>query len=196
MDENIVWHAPQITRQDRQKLLNQSAKLLWFTGYSGSGKSTVAGAAEAMLNQQGVLTYLLDGDNIRHGLSKDLRFSAADRTENIRRIGEVSGLFVDAGLIVLATFISPFREDRQQLRDKLKDDFVEVFVKCPIDTCEARDPKGLYKKARRGEIPNFTGVDQAYEEPENPELVIDTSELSVEESAKQVLDYLRTVGGL
>lgn len=168
--------------------------MLWFTGLSGSGKSTIANAVEKELNQQyRVHTYLLDGDNIRTGLNKDLGFSAEDRSENIRRIGEVARLLVDAGLIVLTAFISPFRQDRKMVRDLLDEgDFVEIFVDCPLAVCEQRDPKGLYRKARAGEITNFTGLNSPYERPESPELILDTSVLSVQECVDRVIQYLKS----
>jgi len=168
--------------------------VLWFTGLSGSGKSTIANAVEKELNQKyRAHTYLLDGDNIRTGLNKDLSFSAEDRSENIRRIGEVARLFVDAGLIVLTAFISPFREDRKVVRDLLGNgDFVEIFVHCPLEVCEQRDPKGLYQKARLGEIQNFTGINSPYEAPDSPELTLDSSVLTVEECVEQVIQYLKS----
>jgi adenylylsulfate kinase len=171
--------------------------VLWFTGLSGSGKSTVANAVDLMLHQLGAKTYVLDGDNVRHGLNGDLGFSDEDRVENIRRIGEVSKLFVDAGLLVSTAFISPFIADREMVRKQLPaGHFIEVFVDTPLSVCESRDPKGLYKKARAGEIKNFTGIDSAYELPENPEVHIKTAEKSVEECAKQVVEYLKVQGYL
>lgn len=194
-NENTVWHEPHIYRSDREKQNNHKSNILWFTGLSGSGKSTIANAVEHQLHQQGARTYVLDGDNIRKGLCKDLGFSDADRTENIRRIGEVSKLMLDAGVIVLTAFISPFRKDRGIVRDLVPaGDFIEIFCDAPLDICETRDPKGLYKKARAGQIPEFTGITSPYEEPENPELVLKTGSISVDECVKDVLDYMRNHG--
>ena len=195
--ENVVWHAGGIERSDRERRLGQRAGTVWFTGLSGSGKSTVAVEVEKRLVESGRLVYRLDGDNLRHGLNGDLGFSEADRTENIRRTGEVCRLLVDAGVIVLASFVSPFRADRDQVR-KLHEDaampFFEAYVRVPLEVAEARDPKGLYAKARAGEIKGFTGIDQPYEEPVSPELVVDTSELSLETAAMAVIDRLRKAG--
>lgn len=189
---NIFWHERLITKEDRERLNGHKGVCLWYTGLSGSGKSTIAIEVENLLFKKVMRTYVLDGDNIRHGLNNDLGFSPVDRTENIRRIGEVSKLFVDAGLIVMTAFISPYRSDRRQVRDlMLKGEFVEVYVKCDIKVCEQRDPKGLYKKARAGKIKDFTGIDAPYEEPENPELIIDTSEITdVRTNANRVIDFL------
>ncbi|MDN4628441.1 adenylyl-sulfate kinase [Erwinia sp. DT-104] len=190
-DENVVWHAHAVTRAEREQLHGHQGAVLWFTGLSGSGKSTVAGALEQALHQLGVSTYLLDGDNVRHGLCRDLGFSDADRKENIRRVGEVAKLMVDAGLIVLSAFISPHREERQMVRDMVGEGrFIEVFVDTPLAICEARDPKGLYKKARAGELRNFTGIDAVYEAPERPEIRLDGEQL-VTNLRVQVLDLLR-----
>lgn len=190
--ENIVWHAHKVSKPDRSLQKRQKACVLWFTGLSASGKSTIAGVVEKMLFELDHHTYLLDGDNVRHGLNKDLGFNDADRVENIRRIGELSKLFADAGLLVLSAFISPFRSDRQMVRDLMAEgEFVEIYMNTPLAVCESRDPKGLYQKARRGEIKNFTGIDSAYEPPEHPEIVLNTAECSVEECAQQVIDYLR-----
>ena len=190
-DENVVWHAHAVTRAEREQLHGHQGAVLWFTGLSGSGKSTVAGALEQALHQLGVSTYLLDGDNVRHGLCSDLGFSDADRKENIRRVGEVAKLMVDAGLIVLSAFISPHREERQMVRDMVGEGrFIEVFVDTPLAICEARDPKGLYKKARAGELRNFTGIDAVYEAPERPEIRLDGEQL-VTNLRVQVLDLLR-----
>jgi adenylylsulfate kinase len=190
-DENVVWHAHAVTRAEREQLHGHQGAVLWFTGFSGSGKSTVAGALEQALHQLGVSTYLLDGDNVRHGLCRDLGFSDADRKENIRRVGEVAKLMVDAGLIVLSAFISPHREERQMVRDMVGEGrFIEVFVDTPLAICEARDPKGLYKKARAGELRNFTGIDAVYEAPERPEIRLDGEQL-VTNLRVQVLDLLR-----
>jgi adenylylsulfate kinase len=165
--------------------------VIWFTGLSASGKSTLAHALENTLFEKGYKTYVLDGDNIRHGLNKDLGFSPQDREENIRRIGELAKLFADAGIITITAFISPYRSDREKARKLNPKNFIEVYVKCDIDVCEQRDPKGLYKKAKAGEISEFTGISAPYEEPENPELVIDTGKLSIEESVNQLLSYLK-----
>ncbi len=184
-----------VTKEARVKLLDQNPKLLWFTGLSGSGKSTLANGTEALLHEAGFKTYLLDGDNIRTGLSKDLTFSDNDRIENIRRIGEVSKLFLDAGIIVLSAFISPFISDRNLIRDLVgHENFLEIFVDCPIEVCEQRDVKGLYNKARSGLIPNFTGIDSPYEPPESPFLIIKTAkeplEVSLQTIQKKVLDKI------
>ena len=196
-NENIVWHEHHVTKVERSKIKEQKPCILWFTGLSGSGKSTIANAVEAKLLELQKHTYLLDGDNVRMGLNKGLTFSDADRVENIRRIGEVSKLFVDAGVIVLTAFISPFMQDRQQVRDLVEDgEFIEVFVDTPLEVCEGRDPKGLYKKARNGEIPNFTGISSPYEAPKNPEIHIDNDGLSIEEAADVVVKYLTTKGYL
>ena len=196
-NENTVWHEPVIYRKDREKLNHHQGGILWFTGLSGSGKSTLAHAVEHRLFDKGVRTYVLDGDNVRQGLCKDLGFSDADRTENIRRIGEVSKLMMEAGLIVLTAFISPFRKDRQIVRNLVSPgDFIEIFCKASLDICEVRDPKGLYKKARAGQIPEFTGINSPYEEPESPEIVFDTGEHDIEECVAQVLDYLKLHGRL
>ncbi len=194
---NITWHAGSVSRDDRQKLLGQKGATIWLTGLSGSGKSTIAVAAEAELVRRGRLAYVLDGDNVRHGLNKNLGFSPEDRTENIRRIGEVAKLFTDAGTIVLTSFISPYRADRDAVRANMGDgDFLEVYVAASLETCESRDVKGLYKKARAGEIPEFTGISAPYEEPERPALVIDTNAQSVEESVNQLVRFLEEHGYL
>ena len=193
--ENLHWHTTQVSRAQRSAQKNQQPCLLWFTGLSGSGKSTIANMVEHMLHEKGMHSYLLDGDNVRQGLNKDLGFSDADREENIRRIGEVSKLFVDAGLIVLTAFISPFISDRKIARDLFDGgEFIEVFVDTPLDVCEERDPKGLYKKARAGEIPNFTGIDSPYEAPVNPELTIKSAELDIEGCAAEVINHLSAKG--
>ena len=194
MNENIVWHSSAVKREDREKQLDQKGVLRWFTGLSGSGKSTVANKVEEILNQQKKHTYLLDGDNIRHGLCSDLGFSLEDRTENIRRIGEVGKLFVDSGTVTLGTFVSPLRSDREKLRDLIGKDFIEVYVKCSLETCEQRDPKDLYKKARRGEIKDFTGIDSPYEEPKSAEIVISTDNLDIMQCAEKIIEYLTGVG--
>lgn len=193
---NIVYHHGDVTRVDREKLLGQRGATLWFTGLSGSGKSTLAVALESALHEMGRLTYILDGDNIRHGINSNLGFSPEDRKENIRRIAEISKLFRDTGVINLTAFISPYREDRQLARDLADGDFIEVFVDAPLEACEARDPKGLYKKARAGEIPEFTGISAPYEAPEKAELHLNTAENSVDECVALLIDYLKDNGFL
>ncbi|WP_042356129.1 adenylyl-sulfate kinase [Bacillus rubiinfantis] len=191
MESNITWHQSTITKADRHQLNGHKSCVLWFTGISGSGKSTLANAVDYALFQNGIRSYVLDGDNIRHGLNRDLRFSKQDRKENIRRIGEVAKLFVDSGLIVSTAFISPYREDRAEVRNIFSaEEFIEIYVQCPIEVCEARDPKGLYKKARTGEIPEFTGISSPYEQPENPEITIETNKSTIEESVETILSYL------
>ena len=187
---NIVWHNTSVKRQDREKILKQKGILLWFTGLSGSGKSTVATMLEQKLHDKGKLTYLLDGDNVRHGLNKDLGFSSGDRIENIRRIAEISKLFVDAGIITIATFISPFIQEREKVKALLGDDFKEIYVECPLEICETRDPKGIYKKARQGTIKDFTGIGSPYEKPLKPEITIHTNVNSLEECTSQIINYL------
>jgi adenylylsulfate kinase len=190
---NITWHEGHVGRDAREKSLGQKGCLIWFTGLSGSGKSTIAYTVEHELMKRGRLCYVLDGDNIRHGLNKNLGFSAADRAENIRRIGEVGKLFVDAGLITMTAFISPYRADRDAARALFKDgEFIEVFMDVPIEICETRDPKGLYKKARAGEIKGFTGIDDPYEAPERPELVVRNGACSREDAAVQIINYLQS----
>ncbi|MDE0683055.1 MAG: adenylyl-sulfate kinase [Candidatus Poribacteria bacterium] len=192
---NITWHEATVTVEDREKLLNQKGCVIWFTGLSGSGKSTLANAVEQVLHHQRHHTYVLDGDNVRHGLNKNLGFSPEDREENIRRIGEVAKLFSDAGTIVMTAFISPYRADRDQARALIAEDrFVEVFVDCPLDVCEERDTKGLYKKARAGEIKEFTGISAPYEPPLDPELTVNTAALSIEECAYAVVETLVKIG--
>jgi adenylylsulfate kinase len=192
---NITWHASAVSKQDRENLLKQKGVVLWFTGLSASGKSTLAYAVEEKLFRQGHLCYVLDGDNVRHGLNKNLGFSPEDREENIRRIGEVAHLFAEAGVITMTAFISPYRADRDKARALLKDaEFVEIFVRIPLDVAKERDPKGLYKKAVAGEIKEFTGISAPYEEPLEPELVIDTSLHGIEESRDLVLAKLREMG--
>lgn len=189
---NIVWHEQSILKEDRRNQNGHNSFVLWFTGLSGSGKSTLANALAARLFHDGVRNYVLDGDNIRHGLNKDLGFSDEDRTENIRRIGEVSKLFVDSGQVVLTAFISPFKADRKLVRDLLGEkEFIEVYVKCPIETCEERDPKGLYQKARQGVIKEFTGISSPYEEPEKPEIIVESHLNSIEESVEHIVQYLK-----
>ena len=192
---NITWHEGHVGREEREKLLGQKGVLIWMTGLSGSGKSTIAYTLEHALVQRGRLAYVLDGDNIRHGLNKNLGFSAEDRTENIRRIGEVGKLYVDAGIITITAFISPYRADRQIARETVGEgSFYEVFCDTPLDVCEQRDPKGLYKKARAGEIKGFTGIDDPYEAPEKPELVIDTSKTSPQEATIALMEMLEKAG--
>ncbi|MEZ8605116.1 adenylyl-sulfate kinase [Vibrio splendidus] len=192
---DVVWHNATVTHQQRAELKQQKPVVLWFTGLSGSGKSTVANAAESQLLALGKHSYLLDGDNVRHGLNQDLGFSDSDRIENIRRIGEVAKLFVDSGCIVLSAFISPFISDRQQVRDLLEgDQFLEVFIDTPLEVCESRDPKGLYKKARKGEIKHFTGIDSEYQAPVQPDIHVKTAGVSIEECGEQVVNALRERG--
>ena len=194
---NITWHDGRIGRPEREALLRQRGATVWLTGLSGSGKSTIAVTAEAALVERGHLAYVLDGDNVRHGLNRNLGFSPEDRTENIRRIGEVARLFTESGVIVFTSFISPYRADRDAARALFDGgDFVEVHLAASVETCETRDPKGLYKKARAGEIPGFTGVSAPYEPPESPELVLDTGSLSVDESVARIIEYLEEKGYL
>ncbi len=189
--ENLTWHIGEVDKEARHAAHGHRGAVLWFTGLSGSGKSTIAHRVERMLIERGAFAYVLDGDNIRHGLNSDLGFSPEDRVENIRRIGEVARLFADAGALVVSAFISPYRKDRDRVRALLRPgEFVEVFVDTPLEICEARDPKGLYKKARAGEISNFTGLDAPYEAPEHPEVHLETAELSIDEAAARVIDYL------
>lgn len=192
MSDDIVWHDHKISRTERASIKSQHPCLLWFTGLSGSGKSTIANALDVALYREGYHTFLLDGDNVRHGLNRDLGFSNEDRVENIRRIGEVSKLFADAGLIVLSAFISPFASDRRLVRNVFPaGEFIEVFMDAPLTTCEERDPKGLYRKARSGEIHDFTGIDSPYEAPAHPEITLDTSNLSVDACVENLLCYLK-----
>ncbi|MEP1472510.1 MAG: adenylyl-sulfate kinase [Halieaceae bacterium] len=194
---NVHWHEGDITREHREKILGHKGATLWFTGLSGSGKSTVAVELEGMLNELGMLSYRLDGDNVRMGINKNLGFSAEDRTENIRRIGEVAKLFVDSGVIALSSFISPYRDDRDQVRalhEAAGMDFIEVFVDCSLEAAEARDPKGLYKKARAGEIKNFTGIDDPYETPDSPEIHLHSDQQTLEEEVNEIFSVLRERG--
>lgn len=189
---NVHWHEHKVTREDRENLLNQKGVVLWFTGLSGSGKSTVANEVAYKLHEIGHISYVLDGDNVRHGLNKDLGFSPEERNENIRRISEVANLFADSGVITITAFISPYRKLRNFCRELAGEGrFVEVFAKAPLDTCEERDPKGLYKKARDGVIKDFTGISAPYEEPETPEVVVNTDKETVEESAEKVIKKLK-----
>lgn len=195
MSSNIVWHEASITKEERRTQNKHQSFILWFTGLSASGKSSVANAFARRLFDRGNQAFVLDGDNVRHGLNKDLGFDEAGRRENIRRIGEVSKLFVENGQIVLTAFISPYREDRQVVRALVEEgEFIEVYVRCSVETCEQRDPKGLYKKARNAEIPNFTGISAPYEEPENPEIILDTEHYSIEECVDQLTDILTSNG--
>lgn len=194
---NVVWHEHHVSKEERAKLKNQKPCILWFTGLSGSGKSTIANALDNKLHQLGQHTYLLDGDNVRHGLNKNLGFSPEDRTENIRRIGEVAKLFVDGGIIVMTAFISPYQADRAMVRNLVGNgEFLEIFVDTPLEVCEQRDPKGLYKKARAGEIKNFTGLDAPYEAPEAAEVTINTAEAEIEQCTEQIIAKLQALGYL
>jgi adenylylsulfate kinase len=194
---NVVWHHATITRERREAQNGHKSCVLWFTGLSGAGKSTLAHAVEEQLHQMGCRTFVLDGDNVRHGLSSNLGFSEDDRRENIRRIGEAAKLMMEAGVIAMTAFISPFRADREAVRNLMPHgDFFEVHCKAALETCEARDVKGLYKKARAGEIKNYTGIDSPYEAPEKPELVVDTDALSIEQSVNEVLKLLQARGKL
>lgn len=188
---NLHWHKHSVTVEDRRESYNYKSCVIWFTGLSAAGKSSLANALCKELHNIGVKCYVLDGDNIRHGLNKNLGFSPEDRKENIRRIGEVAKLFVDAGLIAMTAFISPYREDRNNARRLLREDeFIEVFVRCSLTECERRDPKGIYKKAKAGEIKEFTGVSAPYEEPENPELILETDKMDLQECVEALLEYL------
>ena len=190
---NIIYHAASVTRERRNQLNNHKSVVIWFTGLSGSGKSTLAHSVEEILFSKGCRTFVLDGDNVRHGLTSNLSFSNEDRKENIRRIGEVTKLMMEAGLIILTAFISPFREDRIAVRNLISDgDFIEIYCKASLETCEARDLKGLYKRARLGEIKNYTGINSPYEIPDNPELIIDTDKEVLEESVSKIVSFLQT----
>lgn len=189
---NITWHDSEVTKEDRQRQNDHKSAVIWFTGLSGSGKSTISVALEKALFEEGKHSYRLDGDNVRHGLNKNLGFSPEDRKENIRRIGEVSKLLVDAGTIAITAFISPYREDRDEVRDILEDgEFIEVYTECSVEECEKRDPKGLYEKARSGEIKEFTGISAPYEAPKQPEITINTETQSIDESVEHILNYLK-----
>ena len=191
MDNNVVWHHATVTRERREMLNQHKSVVLWFTGLSGSGKSTLAHALEEQLHQMNCRTYVFDGDNVRHGLCKDLGFSIKDRTENIRRIGEMTKLAMETGTITLTAFISPIRQDRERVRALFREgDFIEIYVRCALNICEERDVKGLYKRARAGEIPEFTGISSLYEEPINPEIIIDTDKFSLNECIQQLLELL------
>ncbi len=187
---NIHWHEHIVKREDRTRLIGKKNRVIWLTGLSGSGKSTIASLLEKRLHSMGYLTYILDGDNVRHGLNSDLGFSRKDREENIRRVAEVAKLMYDAGITVIVAFISPFRKGREYARSLIGKDFVEVYVKCPLEVCRKRDPKGLYRKAEMGEIREFTGVDSPYEEPDRPEVVVDTSALSPAECVERIMEHV------
>ncbi len=191
-DRNIKWHKPRITKKDRWGSNRHQSSLIWITGLSASGKSTIATELECRLFEKKIKTFVLDGDNVRHGLNKDLGFSPEDRKENLRRVGEVAKLLVDAGILTVAAFISPFASDREAIRSLFSssEEFIEVYLKCDLAVCESRDPKGLYKKARRGEIPDFTGISQPYEIPANPEITIETDRLGIDESVETIVAYL------
>lgn len=196
-ERNITWQSSSINRQDREKHNGHRSRAIWFTGLSGAGKSSLAFALEQYLYEQGVSCYVLDGDNVRHGLNRDLGFTAADRQENLRRIGEVSKLMVDAGLFVLSAFISPHEQDREMVRQLFEpDDFIEIYVRCSIEECERRDPKGLYKKARNGDIPHFTGISAPYDVPKSPSVIIDTEQSSIEEAVQEIIQHLEQNGAL
>ncbi|MCY7903455.1 adenylyl-sulfate kinase [Bacillus inaquosorum] len=192
---NIIWHPAAISKSDRQSLNGHKSCALWFTGLSGSGKSVLANAVDEKLYRMGIQSYVLDGDNIRYGLNKDLGFQTGDRIENIRRIGEVAKLFVDSGQMILTAFISPFREDRDMVRALFPEgEFFEIYVKCPLHVCEQRDPKGLYKKARNGEIKHFTGIDSPYEAPLSPDFIIETDQTSISDGADLIITELQSKG--
>lgn len=189
---NVTWHEHSVTKEEREKLNGHKGGILWFTGLSGCGKSTLANASDHLLHKKGIHTFVLDGDNVRMGLNKNLGFSPEDRTENIRRIGEVAKLFADSGIVVLTAFISPYKADRDAVRALMPDAFHEILVDASLETCESRDPKGLYKKARAGEIKGFTGIDAPYEAPEKPELVLDSDSKGIEDLANEVVSYLES----
>lgn len=196
MRKNITWHTNTVTKKERSMRKEQKAYIIWFTGLSASGKSSLANALELKLYNIGYHTYLLDGDNLRHGINSDLGFDKGSREENIRRVGEIAKLFVDSGTIVLASFISPYVQDRKKIRDLVEDDeFIEIFVDVPFETCKKRDPKGLYRQANDGKIQNFTAIDDTYETPLNPEIYLDNAQISIEENIEKILHYL-TVKGL
>ena len=196
-NENIVWHDHHLSKKQRADIKRQKPCILWFTGLSGSGKSTIANVVEVKLYEMGKHTYLLDGDNIRMGINKGLTFSNEDRVENIRRIGEVAKLFVESGLIVLTAFISPFQKERDSVRRLVRDtEFIEIFIDTPLEVCQSRDPKGLYKKAKQGDIPNFTGISSPYEAPDKAEIHIQTGKMSIEAAADTIINYLQSRGFL
>jgi len=193
MKENIIPHSYQVSKKDRQVANNHNSFLMWFTGLSGSGKSTIANVVEQELHKQGIKTFTLDGDNIRKGINNDLTFAPEDRTENIRRIAEISNLMLDAGIVVLAAFVSPYKKDRENIRSIVKDvNFVEIFINTSVEECERRDVKGLYKKARAGEIKNMTGISAPYEAPEKPDIEIKTEEETIEHAVQRIVDYINT----
>jgi adenylylsulfate kinase len=194
--KNTVWHQPTVTRDRRESQNGHRSTIIWFTGLSGSGKSTLAHAVEEELHKRGCKTFVFDGDNVRHGLCGDLGFSEDDRTENIRRIGQMAKLFIESGVIALTAFISPFQVDRQRVRMMVEqdEDFLEIYCKCPLEVCEKRDVKGLYQRARKGEIPDFTGISSPYEEPENADLIINTSELDIATCVNRVMELLENRG--
>lgn len=190
---NLTWHTHRVTKSDRENIKKHKACVLWFTGLSASGKSTIAHELEHTLNSKNIHTYILDGDNVRHGLNKNLGFSKEDREENIRRVGEITKLFTDAGIVTIAAFISPFVKDRKIARGLVKDiDFVEIYTKCPVSVCQSRDPKGLYKKAISGELKEFTGISHPYEEPIKPEILLETDKLSIEQCVDKIMSYLES----
>lgn len=194
---NIVWHHATVTRVRREALNGHNSVMLWFTGLSGAGKSTLAHSVEEYLYKIGCRTFTFDGDNVRHGLCSDLGFSAEDRAENIRRVGEIAKLFLEAGVIAITAFISPFRSDRERVRSMVPHgEFIEIYCRCPIEICEERDVKGLYKRARAGEIKYFTGISSPYEEPDDPELIVDTEELTLEDSVSKVIQLMRERGAI
>ena len=190
-NKNLKWHSSTISRQNHESLRGHKGMVIWFTGLSGSGKSTLANALNETLHEKKISTYLLDGDNIRHGLCKDLGFSEKDREENIRRIGEVANLFMNAGIVTITAFVSPFKSDREKVRNIIGKDFIEIFCAANLDICEKRDTKGLYKKARLGEIKDFTGISSPYEVPNNPEIIVETGSLDLNDSVRQIMKYLR-----
>ena len=195
MPNNLKWHKGKVTRKNRERLNGHKSALVWLTGLPGAGKSTLSTELEYRLYKKNVRTYILDGDNIRHGLSSDLGFSPDDRRENLRRVGEVAKLFVDAGILTIAAFASPYRVDRKMVRGFFQEgEFIEVYVKCPLEICEKRDPKGLYKRARRGEIKGLTGLSAPYEPPENPEIVVETDKMSVDECVEKIINFLQEKG--
>lgn len=191
LDKNLCWHHATVTRARREKINKHKAAVLWFTGLSGAGKSTIAHSVEECLHRMGCRTYVLDGDNVRHGLCDDLGFSIEDRHENIRRIGEMTKLFADAGVIVLTAFISPLCADRERVRHLVGKDFIEIYCRCPVEVCEVRDVKGLYLRARTGKIKDFTGINSPYEEPDNPELIIDSNLITLEKSVETIMEFLQ-----
>ncbi|WP_038056453.1 adenylyl-sulfate kinase [Thermodesulfobacterium hydrogeniphilum] len=194
-NNNIVWFDGFVKREDRNRVYGHKSGVVWFTGLPSSGKSTIAHTLEKVLFEKGIKVYVFDGDNIRHGLNSDLGFSSEDRKENLRRIAEVAKLFVDAGLIVLCAFVSPHKKDREFIKQIIgREDFIEVYMKCPVEVCEKRDPKGMYKKAREGLIKEYTGISAPYEEPENPDLIIESHKISIEKAVQEIYNYLKIKG--